>query len=298
MERYSKILEICKQFSAQILPKSKVGRPSKLSDIEILALSLYQEEMGYASEREFYISLCERAPEMAKKLGSRRNYNTRRRNVAWLCEEMRKRILRALHPANEAVYVVDSMPLPICRQARCKSCKTMRGVERSEPQSGYCAAQHEFYFGYKFHAVCSPEGIIMAYDIAPANLHDNGFLADVKARFHNCILLGDKGYRSTQKQYELFEYAGIELHVPYKYNETARVDYPAHWARIRKRIEVVFSQLVQHWQIRRNFATSQQGFYTRVIAKVTSFTLAQYVNLQHSRPLGRTKHALASLKSA
>lgn len=84
---------------------------------------------------------------------------------------MRKCILKTLHPANENVYVVDSMPLPICRLARCKSCKTMRGVEQREPKSGYCAAQHEFSFGYKFHAVCSPGGgIIMAYDIAPANI--------------------------------------------------------------------------------------------------------------------------------
>lgn len=142
------------------------------------------------------------------------------------------------------------------------------------------------------------EGVIAAYDLSPANVHDNEYLKDIKTQFSHCILLGDKGYRSIPKQYELFEYAGIELHVPYRYNETAYVEYPEQWRKIRKRIEVCFSQLVEQLQIRRNFAKSQSGLFTRVIAKITIFTLSQYVNACRKRPVGQTKHALAALESA
>lgn len=302
MRRYSKILEICKRFlghnDQNIVKTSKVGRPARLDDVEIAAISLYQEEMGYCSERDFFIFLSERHPEIATKLGTRRNYNTRRRKVAMLCEKIRQKMAAALRYQDDSIYIVDSMPLPMCRHSRRNRCRIMQDREVGQPRMGRCAAQNEFYYGYKLHAVCTTEGVIAAYDLSPANVHDNEYLKDIKTQFSHCILLGDKGYRSIPKQYELFEYAGIKLHVPYRYNETAYVEYPEQWRKIRKRIEVCFSQLVEQLQIRRNFAKSQSGLFTRVIAKITIFTLSQYVNACRKRPVGQTKHALAALESA
>ena len=35
------------------------------------------------------------------------------------------------------------------------------------------------------------------------------------------------------------------------------------------------------------------GFFTRIISKVTAFTVSQYLNLINNRPIGRIKYALA-----
>lgn len=159
MERYSKILAICKRFCGHNVSNAvkipKVGRPARLDDVEITAQSLYQEEMGYCRERDFFIFLIERHPEIASKLGTRRNYNNRRRKVAILCEKIRQKLSAALRSRDDSIYLVDSMPLPMCRQSRRKRCRIMQEREVGQPLMGRCAAQNEYYYGYKLHAVCT-----------------------------------------------------------------------------------------------------------------------------------------------
>ena len=64
--------------------------------------------------------------------------------------------------------------------------------------------------------------------------------------------------------------------------------------RARKRIETFSSQLCDQFLILRNFAKTFVGLATRVLAKVTAFTVLQYVNkFVKERPLNQVKHALA-----
>ena len=46
----------------------------------------------------------------------------------------------------------------------------------------------------------------------------------------------------------------------------------------RKRIETLFSQLCDQFMIRRNYAKSFQGFKTRILSKLTSLTIIQFIN--------------------
>ncbi len=47
---------------------------------------------------------------------------------------------------------------------------------------------------------------------------------------------------------------------------------------IRKRIETNFSQLCGQFQIHVNHAKSFTGLITRVLSKITAFTMTQYLN--------------------
>jgi len=44
-------------------------------------------------------------------------------------------------------------------------------------------------------------------------------LKDVKELFNNFMIIGDKGYISSQQQINLFETAGIEFEVPLRSNQ-------------------------------------------------------------------------------
>ena len=58
----------------------------------------------------------------------------------------------------------------------------------------------------------------------------------------------------------------------------------------RKRIETLFSQLCDQFLIRRNYAKSFEGFKTRILAKITSLTLVQYINkFIFDRPINNIK---------
>ena len=87
------------------------------------------------------------------------------------------------------------------------------------PSFGYCASQNTYYYGYKLHAVCGLSGVIHSYDITKAKVHDINYLNDVKYDYHDCTIIGDRGYISKTMQLNLFEEAKIELEVPYRSNQ-------------------------------------------------------------------------------
>ena len=87
-----------------------------------------------------------------------------------------------------------------------------------------------------------------------ASVHDLHYLNDVRWEYHDCMMLGDKGYLSAEIQKHLFESANITLEVPYRLNQ--KNWRPPTWAykRFRKRIETIFSQLNDNLMMIRNYA--------------------------------------------
>ena len=117
----------------------------------------------------------------------------------------------------------------------------------------------------------------------------------MKELFSNCIITGDKGYIGREQQITLFETAGISLAVPLRANQGEQK--PGMWIlkKIRKRIETVFSQLCDQFMMQRNYAKSFAGFKSRILAKVTAFTILQFLNkFVYNQPVSRVKHALAN----
>ena len=41
------------------------------------------------------------------------------------------------------------------------------------PEYGYCAVQNTHYFGYKFHGVCSLNGVITSFDLLKPIMRSN-----------------------------------------------------------------------------------------------------------------------------
>jgi len=94
----------------------------------------------------------------------------------------------------------------------------------------------------------------------------------------DCVILGDKGYLSRRIQADLFNELNIVLETPKRINQKDyRPQYPL-FRKCRKRIETLFSQLLDQFMIRGNYAKSFQGFRTRIVAKITALTCIQYLN--------------------
>ena len=110
--------------------------------------------------------------------------------------------------------------------------------------------------------------------------------------YSNCTVIGDKGYISAQVQLDLFETANIRLEVPYRCNQKEwKPAFPA-FAKVRKRIETLFSQLCDQFMVMRNYAKDTDGLFTRIIGKISALTVLQYINYKNDRPIGRVKYAL------
>jgi hypothetical protein len=255
------------------IESTKQIRIPKLSDLELVALTMTAEYMSINSElqlfRSIYGSILEHKIE-------RSVFNKRRRMLFPYFEKIRM-VLSGKFSGFTDVFVVDSTPVEICKISRAMR-SGICSTEQIRPAFGYCAAQKTRYFGFKLHAVCDKNGIFHSYDFSPANIHDLKYLNDVKENFRNCELIGDRGYISKEVQLDLFNYSNINLSVPMRKNQHGFMKFPYIKSKIRKRIETAFSQLAGQFTINVNFAKSFQGLATRIVSKIASFTMIQYLN--------------------
>ena len=97
----------------------------------------------------------------------------------------------------------------------------------------------------------------------------------------------------TEVLTNLFESAHIEVEVPYRLNQKNWEPFYKPFAKVRKRVESDFSQFTDQFNIMRDYAKQHVGFFTRIISKVSAFTVSQYLNLIYNRPIGKIKYALA-----
>ena len=281
---YDKILEVLKSLDLESENFLFQIRKPRLSDLEIVALNLTSEYMSIDSEYQLFRIL----PSDIKSLIERSVYNRRKRRLFIHMERIRK-LLAEKFNGSEKYFIVDSMPLEVCKLSRSSRSKICRETDYAIPNKGYCASQKMHYYGYKLHAVCSAEGVFQSLDISPASVHDIHYLKDIKQQFKNCTLLADKGYLSAEYQLDLFTSHNIKLEVPMRTNQKNYKDQPFVIRKYRKRIETLFSQLCDQFMIRRNYAKSFLGFKTRILSKILTLSIIQTINRNQNRNITNLK---------
>ena len=295
---FDKILEVIKGIIGEEISEKgnylRRGTKPKFSDIEVIALSLTAECLGIDSENYLFSKLQKEYLHEFENMISRRQYNDRRKLLFEKTEQVRNLLSDRLNKQAD-VFAIDSMPIEICKLSREQRNKMGKESVHHCPDKGYCASQKKYFYGYKLHSVCSAAGVIQSLDLTKASVHDIHYLKDVEELFGNCIITGDKGYVGRQHQINLFETAAIQLEVPLRNNQKEQRPVIRILKKVRKRIETVFSQLCDQFMIQRNYAKSFTGFKSRILAKVTGFTILQFLNkFLYNKPVSRVKHALAN----
>jgi len=273
IQYYEIILNHLQEFEPSFDSFLQIRKP-KLSNIELIAMNLTSEHMGLDSKCQLFRVIHE---TYLADLIERSVYNRRRRKLFPFIEIVREKIATVFNEFEE-YFVVDSMPLEVCKVSRSSRSTICKDEDFCRPDKGYCASQKMYYYGYKLHGICSVSGVFQSIDISPASVHDIKFLQDIKTQISDCTLLGDMGYLSTNVQLNLFESMQINLQTPKRKNQIDYVKQPYIFRKSRKRIETLFSQLCDQFMIRRNYAKSFDGFRTRILSKISALTLIQYLN--------------------
>jgi len=207
----------------------------------------------------------------------RSNFNRRKKNLFKYMEIIREQLVSSL-TEGENTFVIDSMPMPICKFSRAKRIKSCKETFETLPDYGFCASQNMTYYGYKLHGITSVTGVITDFDLSTASKADIHFLDDIKDKYIDCLILGDKAYLSNPMQTELFEKYNLLIKTPKRINQKDYVRQPAVFRRVRKRIENFFSQMHDQFKINRNYARSFKGLATRILSKITGYTVLQFIN--------------------
>ena len=220
---YDKFLPIIKEsLKDNMLPDGNFQlyrHKSKLSDIEVVTLAVLAETLGVDSENHLFLSLRTEYSADFINLPDRSNFNRRRRRlqhyVMAICDWVAKQVVK-----DDKVFVIDSMPLPICRPGRVFRSKVCKDDEHIQPARSFHAAHKVYYYRFKFQLILSKQGIPITAGMTAANVHDVKFLGmlDFDEQLSNCELIGDKGYLSLGYQTTLFDEAKIKLVTPLRSN--------------------------------------------------------------------------------
>lgn len=294
---FEKILAITKTFFCNNINgddnfRHYPNRP-KMSDCEIIALTLTSESLGIDSENYFFGKLKSDHALDFPNLIDRSNYNRRRKMMASNISQLNQKIAHILNEG-ENVFLVDSIPVPVCQIARAGRSKICRENFETAPDKGYSAVSKSYYHGYKLHMVTSVRGIFVSMDMSKASVHDVNYLSDIRhAQINNCTLIGDKGYLSKEHQIDLFSSCNIKLETPKRSNQLVKERFSPVFKKSRKRIETLFSQLCDQFMLKRNYAKTNIGVSIRILSKVASVTVLQYINHSNKKPINHLKYALA-----
>ena len=149
-------------------------------------------------------------------------------------------VLSALFRTGE-VFVIDSMPLPVCKPVRAQRSTTIRGKR----YRGRCHLKRETFYGFRLHLVCTSAGLPVAFDILPASWHDLVPVQHLTAELPpRAKVVADRGYVSDYDGNLCYLYGDIDFIPLQRRNMIPNSDhYRALIRQHRPMIETVYSQL-------------------------------------------------------
>lgn len=133
---YDKILEVLKGLGFEKESFLHQVRKPKLSDLGLIALTLTAEYMGIDSEHQ----LCRILPSNFHLITERSVYNRRKRRLFFQIETVREKLAVRL-AKGENSFIVDSMPLEVCKLSRSGRGRICKETDYACPNKGYCASQ-------------------------------------------------------------------------------------------------------------------------------------------------------------
>lgn len=265
---------------------------AKLSDSEIITISICGELAGIDSENAWFSFVKKNYRHLFPNLCSRSRFNRTRRALLQTTDLLRQKMIFAFNLPFSKYFVVDSFPLAVCKFGRARYCRAFRS---HGADYGKCPSKKETYFGYKVHAMITLEGYITAFEITPASTDDREGLRDIVENQSGLVVLGDKGYVGENFTQELKE-QGICLMALKRSNSKA--DWPKSVQqlifKLRRRVETVFSQLSEQLNAERVLAKSFQGLCTRLLNKVLAYNLCLVLNsiFHETCELGKIKQLI------
>jgi len=161
----------------------------------------------------------------------------------------------------ERIYVVDSMPVAVCDNARIRRCH----IYKEKAYRGYVASKRRYYYGLKLNLLVTGNGEPVEFFLTPASYNDVTCLAWYDfALPPGVTIYADKAYNSQLIE-ELFKDYGIDFSPMRKSNAT---NPDPGWKKYlqavhRKCIETTNS-LIERLMPRHIHAVTAAGFETKV----------------------------------
>lgn len=259
------------------------GPAPACSDSELIAMSLIGECRGWHIETEL-LSCLREYRRLFPILPSQSRFNRRRRNLMQAMNLIRQVLLRSLDLSQDSQCIIDSLPIPVVQFHLVPS--STGDWKAYGATFGKCITKKQTIFGFRLHLLTSMSGLILDFELTPANCTDLEAGFELLGEHTHLEVLGDKGYISAEKAMDLWEKNHILLRTLPRSNQKQQVSqaYKQVHNALRQLIETVNGQLTEQLGIEKNHAHTFWGLCTRLYAKLTAHTLCISINRLLGKP--------------
>jgi hypothetical protein len=268
----------------QIEPVLPLRGPQPLcSNSEVIAMSLIGECLGWDQETEL-LSQMKGHRDKFPHIPSQSRFNRRRRNLMFVTNLIRRLILAQLDVAYDHQCVIDSLPIPVVQFHLVPSSTGEWPAYGAD--FGKVSSKKETIYGYKLHLLITLGGLILDFELAPANVDDGSVGFELLSEHTDLEVIGDKAYISQAKAEELWRQNRIRLQTLPRRNQKKQLTPETRrlFNSVRQIIETVNGQLAAQFNIETNHAHTFWGLCTRLYAKLTAHTLCIYINRLLGKP--------------
>ncbi len=243
------------------------GPLPQMADSEVLTMEIIGEMLGFDTDKDIFGFFLDFYHDYFPALTNRVGFARHAANL-WL---VKKRLFEYIaENFKDAINVIDSFPIPVCRFARARFSKLFRGIAAYGKELG-----NQTFYGFRLHVKINSLGMIQTFDMAPANVHDLRML-DELTRGDSGIILADRAYLSQPIKEQLFVQQGLELSIPTKYGQPSPLspEQLGKRKRLRRSIETVGSQLTHDLHIKKIWARDLWHLANRICRKILAHTFA------------------------
>ena len=270
-------------------PRPRIGLRPKLSDAELVTLSVLQVLLGFEDEARWVRYAKAHLRHLFPYVPGQSGYNKRLRKAASMLRSVMRILATDIDAWADDTWLIDSTPVECGRSRPTAQRSNLAGWAGY----GYCASHSRFFWGLRLHLVTTPAGLPVTFALANPKTDERDVALDIFEADPELLagragqtLVADKGYASAEFERRLAEH-GIDLVRP-----AMKRERPRRGARqlrsIRQIIESVNATLKSQLSLERHGGHSPQGVATRVIQRLFALTAAIWHNHHTGQPVLRS----------
>lgn len=244
---------------------------ARLSDAEVLTVAVVAA-MYYHNNHVLALDNMQRA-HFIKPLSASR-FSRRLHALADLLEFVVEVVGELF--AGEQVFIIDSMPAPVCKYVRAYRCRKIPAAAAAgRHYFGHCKAKKERFYGWRLHLITTAAGVPVRFMLLPAAWHDLTPIYELTYGLaKGAKVYGDKGYisalvkRQLRPTYSREQRDGVWLIAKHKKNMQANsYEERLGLEEYRHSIETRNSQL-ENMGVERLHARTNAGFALKILASL------------------------------
>jgi hypothetical protein len=170
------------------------------------------------------------------------------------------------------IKIVDSMPVPVCKNIRIWYHKTMKNHASRGKYSG------GWYYGVKLHAVCDTKGNLIAFKFTTASVNDRKVLGEFLDILSDSIVVADAGYISGKLEKKAADRGNILKTCSRSNMKKLATSMDIGHLNLRLRVETLFSILKERLNIVTSLPRSVLGYIAHYIHVIFGYMFNKLIS--------------------